>query len=282
MRNATTALRVPSDNPSPRNEVIERCLPLAKSIAAKLRLAHGLAAPFDDLYALGVDGLMQAADRFDPTRGVAFTTFAYYRIRGAILDSLRREPQPHLLAASRVAPARAPRVIAAALPANDNARTSERSEADEDHPGWSLSEPATVHLASVQELDSLPDESAPHPDEEVERQWLARRVRAALEALPEIERRIIQLHYYEELSFSEIGAELGICKPWAFRLHNKALRQLRQALAELGEGEGVEGAAEPRDEDMDAFGRALAEAFDAGVDEEEIRAVIVRRPGSAR
>ena len=138
MRNATTALRVPADNPSPRNEVIERCLPLARSIAAKLRLAHGLTAPFDDLYASGVDGLMQAAHRFDPTRGVAFTTFAYYRIRGARLDSLRRDPQRQLLAAPRIAPARAPRAIAVALPANDNAQASDRSDSATEHAGWSL------------------------------------------------------------------------------------------------------------------------------------------------
>jgi RNA polymerase sigma factor for flagellar operon FliA len=239
MSNTASAVRINADNSTQRNEVIERSLPLVKSIAARLRQAHGLNASFDDLYALGIDGLLQAADRFDPARGVAFTTFAYYRIRGAILDSLRRDPE-------RPAAARAPipsglRVTAQMQAANDNDRAEGGADSPKERLGWLFAESMGVHLRSLDELGSIPDESAPDPDEEIERHRLAERVAAALSGLPETERRVVELHYYEELSFSEIGAKLGICKPWAFRLHNKALKQLKETLAELHDSDDAEG-----------------------------------------
>lgn len=239
MTNTAAAPRSHNDKSTNRNDVIERSLPLVKSIAARLRQAHGLSASFDDLYALGVDGLLQAADRFDPTRGVAFTTFAYYRIRGAILDSLRRDPERVRLAASRPA---IPVAHAAfdVQPANDNAHSGGRIDPT-DRLAWLFAESVSVHVASLDELGSLPDESAPLPDEEIERHRVAERVAAALSALPETERRVVELHYYEDLSFAEIGARLGICKPWAFRLHNKALKQLKDKLAELHDTDDTEG-----------------------------------------
>jgi RNA polymerase sigma factor for flagellar operon FliA len=241
MTNTAIALRPTNDNSTSRNEVIERSLPLVKSIAARLRQAHGLSASFDDLYALGVDGLLQAADRFDPARGVAFTTFAYYRIRGAILDSFRRGPQRAPLVAPRAAASARPSAGALIEAANDNGRADDRSAAHADRITWLFAESAAVHLESLDELGALADESALHPDEEIERHRVAERVAAALSSLPETERKVVELHYYEELSFSEIGAKLGICKPWAFRLHNKALKQLKEKLAELSDTDDADG-----------------------------------------
>jgi len=241
MTNTAAAVHHLHDNSINRNEVIERSLPLVKSIAARLRQAHGLSASFDDLYALGIDGLLQAAARFDPARGVAFTTFAYYRIRGAILDSLRRDPERARLAApGAVVPAR-PRVSVQIEAANDNGRAEAPSAGAMEHIAWLFADSATVQITSLDEVGSLPDESALHPDEEIERHRVAERVSAALSGLPETERRVVELHYYEELSFAEIGARLGICKPWAFRLHNRALKQLKEKLAELQDADDAEG-----------------------------------------
>jgi RNA polymerase sigma factor for flagellar operon FliA len=94
---------------------------------------------------------------------------------------------------------------------------------------------ASIYLTSLDGLHEIPDDSLPHPDDELERSRLAERVRAAMATLPEIERRVVELYYYQDLSFSEIGVRLGICKPWAFRLHRKATRQLRELLSALDE-----------------------------------------------
>jgi RNA polymerase sigma factor (sigma-70 family) len=124
-------------------------------------------------------------------------------------------------------------------PANDNGRSDERVRST--LPTWLFADSAPALNASLDDLASLPDESAPDPDDQIERHRIAARVTAALSSLPETERRVVELHYYEELSFSEIGTKLGICKPWAFRLHNKALKQLKEKLAELSESDDADG-----------------------------------------
>lgn len=238
MTNNTAALRLHNEFSTARNEVIERCLPLVKSITARLRLSHGRGASFDDLYEIGIDGLMQAADRFDPARGASFTTFAYYRIRGAILDSLRRGPLRPSIGVAQAEASVAVETLGHVMAANDNGRFDGRSEPPKRNLIWQLCEPVLAHQVPLEDINALADDSAPHPDEELERQRLAERVVAAISTLPEMERRVVELHYYEELSFAEIGKKLGICKPWAFRLHNKALRQLRERLAELSDDDG--------------------------------------------
>jgi RNA polymerase sigma factor for flagellar operon FliA len=220
-------------------DVIERSLPLVKSIAARLRRAHSLSASFDEVYALGVDGLLQAAERFDPSRGVAFTTFAYHRIRGAILDSLRRDPERGSGAPARVVASMTVASGVSVVPANDNGRPRHRIAAA-DHASWIFPEMGVRHLGTLDELASLSDEAMLLADEEIDRLHVERRVVDALKGLPEAERKVVELHYYEELSFAEVGERLGICKPWAFRLHGKAIERLKEQLAELG-GEGFFG-----------------------------------------
>src|SRR6185295_10206040 len=72
-----------------RDRLVEQHLSLVQAIAAKLKRTLGRTIEFDDLVAYGTKGLLEAADRFDPTQGATFTTFAYYRVRGAMLDGLR-------------------------------------------------------------------------------------------------------------------------------------------------------------------------------------------------
>ena len=87
MKTTTVQQLRPSSLPS--NDVLDACLPLVKAVTARIRATRGAVASFEDLYAVGLDGLLDAAERFEPARGVAFATFAFYRVRGAILDSLR-------------------------------------------------------------------------------------------------------------------------------------------------------------------------------------------------
>jgi RNA polymerase sigma factor for flagellar operon FliA len=239
MKNTSLASVSTSHGPSPRKEVIENCLPLVRSIVARMRVAHGLRAPFDDLYSAGVTGLVEAAERFDPTRGVAFTTFAYYRIRGAIIDSQRAQgrqvPTPECAAFVQL-----PAALTAQSPANTNGFGA--PDPDDATSGWAGPGAGAFQLVPSEVLDSLTDESAPHPDEEVDRRWRSERVRKALASLPDLERRVLELHYYEDESFAGISAQLGMCKPWAFRLHARGLRMLRDAL-----GDDVDGESSDRD-----------------------------------
>lgn len=217
MKNTTLARSLPD------NATVEACLPLVKAVTARIRATRGAVGSFEDLYASGLDGLLDAAERFDPTRGVAFTTFAYYRIRGAILDGLRRGPSVSVRTSASIAPA-----LLTAEAANDNATAEPRAPAPTDSPRWR--EPNAAFVVALDDMDALPDERLRPADEEVDERHLVVRIQAALKKLSAEDRHILELHYYEELTFAQIGQRLGICKPWAFRRHRRALARLREAM----------------------------------------------------
>ena len=219
-------------NPSVREDLIATSLPLVKSIAVRLRKAYRFPSPIEDLYADGLTGLMEAVERFDPTRGVAFTTFAFPRIRGAILDLHRHEPANTVYRHERRRrPADTRSVLGVASTPSGTADAEPTSTPAPGLPAFE--EIGSIVFVPSDQLDSIADESALHPDEEVERKRHIERVRAAFAALEQLERRVLELHYYGEKSFAEIAAEIGICKPWAFRIHKRGVRTLRNALQPL-------------------------------------------------
>jgi len=204
-----------------RDEAIKGCLPLVKSLVAQLRVAHGLRTSFDDLFAAGVVGLVEAAARFDPDRGVAFCTFAYLRVRGAILDSQRGESAGDV---ERSGARTELSDLVKKCPANTNALTT--PDPDGRRASWVTARTAPGERASIEDID----ESAPTPDEAVDRRRQSHRLHEAFLELPSSQQRVLELHYLEGESFADIGARLGICKPGAFRLHERALEKLREAL----------------------------------------------------
>jgi RNA polymerase sigma factor for flagellar operon FliA len=224
--------------PSPeRDQRIRDALPLVRHIAEELRRRYTLSMPFEDLYALGVTGLVRAMSRFDSSRQTSFTTFAYHRIRGAILDGLRRSDRQYSfdmrnrLRAER----RANDLLkkrAADSPADPSASTHEKLADLESI----LSDLATIHIASSA-TSADAEAMTPDPDEEAHQRWMARRVQRAIESLPQKERQVVELYYYGDDSFGDIAGKLGMSRPWAYRLHERALVSLRAALADLAEEE---------------------------------------------
>jgi RNA polymerase sigma factor for flagellar operon FliA len=230
MKTTTASAILPLIPQSTRDELIAQGIPLVKSIAVRLRAAYGLPASIDDLCAAGFTGLLEAIKRFDPSRGTAFTTFAYFRIRGAIVD-LRRlggERLPCLPVIPTAVAASADRRLALA-PANDNARAVEE-EPPSPPSSWVSADDGEITLLPFDQLDAFADEGSPGPDDEVQRKWDAEALRAALLLLPERERRVIELRYYEDKSFAEIAITLGLCKTWTFGLYERAINTLREAL----------------------------------------------------
>jgi hypothetical protein len=102
-------------------------------------------------------------------------------------------------------------------------------------------------------LDAIADESAVDLDDQIDRKRRAEEIRAALATLPARERAILEMHYYGDKSFAEIGAEIGICKPRACRIHQRALRRLARALgcAVPANDNADEALADGEDEDED-------------------------------
>lgn len=213
------------------HEFVSEHEPLVRSIATRIRAELQLNVELEDLIAYGYTGLLQARERFEPSRGVRFTTFAYYRVRGAILDGVRTMARlPRRVHAARKAAEALDMVAEAAGQARASAPTPPDLGAtlgamDEILGKYS----AAFMIAAVgqQEDEGAEPESLAIAGEDRER------VSAAIEALPERERLVITGHYFQDRTLEEIGASLGISKSWCSRLHSRALGLLRTYLQDL-------------------------------------------------
>jgi RNA polymerase sigma factor for flagellar operon FliA len=231
-----------------RDKLIAEHLTLVQAIAGKLKRTLGRSIEFDDLVGYGHKGLIEAAERFDPKQGVTFTTFAYYRIRGAMLDGMRtmgwysRADYARYRAEERAheylqnVSEREGAARAAGAGEDHSEGASEEDSADKakqlEAIAQILSSVATVHITSIEAASKVADERLPAPDAELETGQLGERVRQAVKALPEKERRLMELYYFEEKNLEEAGAVLGLSKSWACRLHARAVGFLRQQLAQ--------------------------------------------------
>ncbi len=226
---------------APRERLVEDHLHLVHAIAAKLRARLCKTMEPGDLVGYGTQGLVEAAKRFDPKLGVAFSTFAYYRIRGAIFDGMRTmgwysrgdyarfraEERASTYLADASEEQAAARKTAATGTSNDATATL-ASIAE------LLGGVATIHITSLEAARDQPDERFRAADEALTAAEGGRRVRAAVAGLPAKERRLLELYYFADRSLEDAGKQLGLSKSWASRLHARAVRRLRESL----EGEG--------------------------------------------
>lgn len=201
-------------------------MPMVEQLARELRAEFGLRSELEDLVAFGHQGLLEASRRFDPSRGVELRTFAYYRVRGAILDGVRQM-------ADLPRRAHEARRREAALGA-----VTERHATEAD--GAYAADAVVDFYELVGDLCASYVVSAATPtsqsaaEETPEAQLLGEldraRVRRAVGALGERERVVIHGMYFEDRPLAELGAELGVSRSVASRIHTHALGQLRRAL----------------------------------------------------
>jgi RNA polymerase sigma factor for flagellar operon FliA len=218
-----------------RARLVEDHLDVARKAAAMIHPRVRYHVDMDELVALGNAGLAEAAARFDPARGATFSTFAWYRVQGAIVDGLRKMTQlPRRTWAKLVA------LRAASEYLEHRAERDQGATARGTPPATGADALAQVRAAMsairtmyVTSLDAMQDDgfdlaaSASGPGEQLDGSRLASRLRAAIDALPERERALMTKHYWEGKNLLEAGAELGISKSWASRLHAQAVDRLR-------------------------------------------------------
>lgn len=191
---------------------------------------------FDELVALGNSGLAEAASRFDPKRGASFSTFAWYRVQGAIIDGLRRQSNlPRrvwqklvaLRAASEYLEHRVERDAGASQRGAKPAEAADALAAVKS----AMSAIRTMYVTSLEALKEkgfdTPDPETPAVGERIDIGRFSEKLRAALASLPEKERALVTKHYWEGKNLLEAGEELGISKSWASRLHAQAVERLR-------------------------------------------------------
>ncbi|MEW6546451.1 MAG: FliA/WhiG family RNA polymerase sigma factor [Bacillota bacterium] len=234
-----------------REELVLRYLPLVKFVAGRVRMTLPAFVDEDDLVGYGVLGLLDALGKFDLARGVKFETYAVTRIRGAILDGLRALDWVPAHVRQRV---RELQGAYAKLETQLGRPASEEEVAAEmgitmAELSQRITEAASTCLVSLEGLwaaearegpvlSSLPDHGAPDPVEIAEWEERKKVLAWAIDRLPDRERLIITLFYYEGLTLKEISRLLGVSPGRVSQLHAQAMLRLRASM-ERADREGI-------------------------------------------
>ncbi|NNE65779.1 MAG: sigma-70 family RNA polymerase sigma factor [Pyrinomonadaceae bacterium] len=217
-----------------REELVEKYRYFVYSIVKKVRATLHRHVDFEELVSYGMIGLMEAADRFDPTRGISFTTFSYYRIRGAVFDGLR---QMGVLMRSNKG-----KWVQKEANLNDLVQTASDDSTGKRGVDAEISEVgALVDRIIPAYLLSLSDESTPEvvdskelPSETAETKGLISLVRSELTKMDDRERLILENLYFKGITTTALAKEMGVTKSWVSRLHSKAIAKLRGNLVDMG------------------------------------------------
>ena len=222
-------------------------IPFVEQLARRVAATMPHSIDIGDLVQDGVIGLIDAAHRFDEARGIKFETFAERRIRGAMIDALRKDAWPRGVRRQRRELEAAREELRRELGHEPSlADLAAKVGSDEKRLGRTIVRinaiESTSPLANNEHLDesTLPTALIPsepeQPDAAYERQETKDRVCAAIASLPPREQKVIGLYYYGEATMKQIGAEIGVNESRVSQLHARAIRRLRDALAAMMPG----------------------------------------------
>lgn len=214
-----------------RDEMVQQHFGLVHHVARRLRARMGEALALDDMISAGAAGLVRAVDGFSPARAVAFSTYAAPVIRGAILDEARRlDPASRLVRLRQRAVKQAEAELTGELvrrPTDGEVATRLAITTAE---LWSW-------RSAVQECNSIPlDSACPHAtrdvpaDEALEREEQVIGLQNAMAGLPDRERIVLTLYYYEDMKLREIGELLGLTESRVSQIRTSALAKLRVSM----------------------------------------------------
>ena len=234
--------------PEIRNYFIKKYAPLVKYVAGKVAVGMPHNVEFDDLVSYGTFGLLDAIEKYDPSKEVKFKTYAMTRIRGAVFDELRTIdwiPRSIRQKAKQI------EKIIVELE-NKLGRTVEDEEIakeldlsiDEFH--ILVSKISGTSLVSLNDIwhgnddsdelsfmETIESPSNMNPDVMVEREEIKTIIIESIQKLPEKEKKVIVLYYYEDLTLKEIGEVLEVTESRVSQLHTKAIMRLRGRLAQM-------------------------------------------------
>ena len=220
---------------------VEAGLPFVEALARRMASTMPHSIDISDLVQDGVIGLIDAANRFDDSRGIKFETFAERRIRGAMIDALRKDAWPRGVRRVRRELEAAREKLRATLGHEPSlADLAQAVGSDEKRLGKTIVRINTIESTSpFSNADTVDESQLPavlvpaepeRPDLQYEKDEVKNRVRNAIATLPPREQRVIALYYYSEVTMKDIGAELGVNESRVSQLHARAIRRLREAL----------------------------------------------------
>lgn len=224
-----------------REKIILEYAPLVKLVAGRLAMYLGYNVEYDDLVGYGVFGLIDAIDKFDARKEVKFETYASLRIRGAILDQIRkmdwiprtvRQRQKRITDAIKEIEARTGKS------ATDEEISAELGISASEYDDWQSQMKVTGVVSLDEFVESGSDISdggniagkVERPEEAIEREELKKMLAEALQTLTEKEQKVVLLYYYEDLTLKEISNILEVSESRVSQLHTKALNKMKTKL----------------------------------------------------
>lgn len=238
-------------DPLIRESFIKQYAPLVKYVAGKVAATMPHSVDFDDLVGFGVFGLIDAIDKFDPDKNVKFKTYAVTRIRGAIFDELRSidwVPRSVRQKSKEIEEAIIETEAKLGRPATDSEIAGSMGLTDSEFAKTMLKVSGTSILSlsdvwytaddsdKVSIGDSIESPNSLNPDAIIEREEIKRVIVQSIQELPDKEKKVLVLYYYEDLTLKEIGKVLEVTESRISQLHTKAILRLRAKLTNVRRG----------------------------------------------
>lgn len=232
--------------PEIREQLILAYAQLVKLVAGRLSMYLGHNVEYDDLVSYGIFGLIDAIDKFDMDKNVKFETYASLRIRGAILDQIRKMdwiPRTVRQRQKKIDEAMKSVEMRTGKAATDEEIAIELGVSEDELVNWQ-SQLKVTNVVSLNEFEEQGQEPNmefasqnrfSQPEDVVEEEELKVKLIEALELLTEKERRVIELYYYEDLTLKEISLVLEVSESRVSQLHTKALAKMRKKLGDYME-----------------------------------------------
>ena len=225
--------------PELREQIIMEYANLVKIVAGRLSIYLGYNVEYDDLVGYGIFGLIDAIDKFDCEKGVKFETYASLRIRGAILDQIRKMdwlPRTLRQRQKKIDAAYQKLETISGRSATDKELAQELEISTDELENWQ-NQMKISNLVSLDEymeqggkVEAQSSEDYAQPERVIEKEELKRILMDALQGLTEKEKKVILLYYYEDLTLKEISVALEVSESRISQLHTKALQKMRKKL----------------------------------------------------
>ncbi len=229
-----------------REQIIVEYVPLVKLVAGRLNMYLGYTVEYDDLVGYGVFGLIDAIDKFDYGKGIKFETYASLRIRGAILDQIRK--MDWIPRSVRQKQKQIENVI---VNLEKEKGTNLKDQDIADALGISLDEyrswEGLTNISNIASLDEFMEQGSEggvkefrntaylEPEQAIDREEMKKMLAEALDILTEKEKKVILLYYYEDLTLKEVAMVLEVSESRISQLHSKALEKMKKYLGKYFE-----------------------------------------------
>lgn len=230
-------------SPEVREKIILEYAPLVKLVAGRLSMYLGYNVEYEDLVSYGIFGLIDAIDKFDSMKAVKFETYASLRIRGAILDQIRKMdwiPRTIRQKQKKIDSVIKEIEMEAGRGATDEEIAHKLGITEDEYLEWQSQMKITNVVSLNEYMEQGSEIPAEHnvraasqfesPEENIEKEELKKVLSQTLELLTEKERKVILLYYYEELTLKEISSVLEVSESRISQLHTRALQKMKEKM----------------------------------------------------